>query len=131
MPMNILVVEDNERMRSKIYNTLAKMDIEIREIYEAKNGERGLALLKKYSIDLMLTDIDMPVMNGLEMLGLIRSDPNYSEIPTIVLTSRRDMKLINAITSSGLGYIHKPFSWRMLRKKVKSYNNDGTQHVVQ
>ncbi len=79
----------------------------------------------------MLTDIDMPVMNGLEMLGLIRSDPKYSEIPTIVLTSRRDMKLFNAITSSGLGYIHKPFSWRMLRKKINNFKNGGPKHVVQ
>ena len=128
--MNVLVVEDNERMRSKVKDTLTKMDIAINEIYQANNGEKGLELLKKNSIDLMLTDIDMPVMNGLEMLGLMRSDPNISEIPTIVLTSRRDMKLFNAITSSGLGYIHKPFSWRMLRKKVNNFKNGGTKHVV-
>ncbi|MEL7833570.1 response regulator [Fodinibius sp. Rm-B-1B1-1] len=131
MALNILVVEDNKRMRTKINDTLAKMDIEINKIYQADNGKKGLELLKKHSIDLMLTDIDMPVMNGLEMLGLIRSDPNISEIPTIVLTSRRDMKLFNAITSSGLGYIHKPFSWRMLRKKVHNFKNGGSQHVVQ
>lgn len=131
MALNILVVEDNKRMRAKINNTLTKMDIGINEIYQATNGKKGLEILKEHSIDLMLTDIDMPVMNGLEMLGLIRSDANYSEIPTVVMTSRRDTKLLNAIASSGIGYIHKPFSWRMLRKKINNFKDGSPKHVVQ
>jgi two-component system chemotaxis response regulator CheY len=130
MGMNILIVDDDKRIRSKINNTLAKMDLAINEIYEAGHGQKGLQLLKKHTIDLMLTDIDMPVMNGLEMLGKIRSDPDYPKTPTIVVTSRRDMKLFNAITSSGFGYIHKPFSWRMLRKKIKKFNNGSTKYVA-
>lgn len=131
MGINVLVVENNDRMRSKINDTLTKMDIGIKEIYQAENRKKGLELLKKHTIDLMLIDIDMPVMNGLEMLGRIRSDPNMSEVSTIVLTSRRELKLLKAITNSGLGYIHKPFSWRMFRKKVNNFKNNGSQHVVQ
>lgn len=130
MGMNILIVEDNRRTQTKIKDTIDKMDIAVNEIYQAGNGQEGLELLKQHSIDLLLTDIEMPVMNGLEMLGKIRSDPNYNHVPTIVLSSRKDTKLFNAITSSGFGYIHKPFSWRNLRKKIANFNNGSDEYVV-
>lgn len=130
MAINILVVDDNQRVRMQVKDTLEKMELDIGRILQADNGKKGLSLLEAHKVDMMLTDIDMPVMNGLEMLGLIRSDPSYEEIPTMVLSSRRDMKLFKAITSSGLGYIHKPFSWRMLRKKVQQFNDKHFSHVV-
>ena len=129
MAGNILIVEDEKRVRDDIKNTLVKIDLRITRIYQAANGREALELLRNHPIDLLLTDINMPEMNGLEMLGQMRSDSNYSEIPTIVISSRRDPKLLNAIRNSGLGFLPKPFSWRDLRKKVLNYKDRFAEYV--
>jgi len=78
----------------------------------------------------MLIDIDISIIGGLEVLGKMRTVPDCSEVPTIVISSRRDKKLFNAVTSSGLGYLHKPFSWRMLRQKILKFKNGDVAYVL-
>lgn len=126
---NVLVVDSDRKTRFDIKSILSKMDLNINSIHQAANGKEGLEQLKANSVDLIITDIEMPVMNGLEMLGQIRSDPSFVNVPTIVVSSRRDPKLLNAIYSTGLGYLHKPFSWRELRKKVNNMKAQMPDHV--
>jgi|SRR6056297_1570270 len=126
---NILVVDSDRKTRFDIENILRKMDLNINSIHQAANGREGLEQLKAHSVDLVITDIEMPIMNGLEMLGQIRSDPSFVNVPTIVVSSRRDPKLLNAIHGTGLGYLHKPFSWRELRKKVTNMKTKIADYV--
>ncbi|WP_176466225.1 response regulator [Aliifodinibius salipaludis] len=128
--MNILVVENHRRKGTGIIQMIGKIDLDIENLYQANDGNEGLEILKTYFVDLMLVDIDMLVIDGLEVLGKMRSDTDCSEVPTIVISSRRDMKLFNAVTSSGLGYLHRPFSWRMLRQKILKFKNGDARYVV-
>jgi len=126
---DILIVDNDRRLRFEIEQTISKMDLAGNNIYQASNGREGLAILQHKSVDLILTDINIPVMNGLEMLGQIRSDSMLPNVPTIVISSRRDSKLLKAITSCGLGYLHKPFSWRELRQKILNFKSRIPDYV--
>lgn len=129
MLTDILVVENNRRLRFNIEQTISRMDLAVNNIYQASNGKEGLEILQQQSVDLILTDINMPVMDGLEMLGQIRSDPVLPNVPTIVISSRRDAKLLKAISSCGLRYLRKPFSWRGLRKKILNFKSSIPDYV--
>ncbi len=128
---NILMVEDDRTMRIVIKSILLRVGFVADQIYEAVNGKEGLEILRQYDIDLILTDINMPVMDGLEMLGHIRSHPDFTEVPTIVITSRRGEKLVNTITKSGMGFIHKPFTWQTLKKKIISFIGERNEDLAQ
>jgi|GEM_PF-1427623 len=128
--MNILVVENNRTKGKEIIQVLRKMDLNLENLYQVHTGSKGLEILKTYLIDLMLIDIDISIIGGLEVLGKMRTVSDYSEVPTIVISSRRDKKLFNAVTSSGLDYLHKPFSWRMLRQKILKFKNGDVAYVL-
>jgi len=118
MYQNILIVEDDLITRFLIKRILMEMEPGFNQIYEAVNGKKGLEILQRFNVDLILTDINMPVMDGLEMLGRIRSNPEYKDIPVVVITSKMDEKLERAITESGLGYVNKPFTGQILKKEI-------------
>ncbi len=128
--MNILVVENNRTRGTGIVEVIRKIDLKLENLYQAHDVSNGLKILKTRLVDLMLVDIDMSVIDGLEVLGKMRSCTDCSEVPTIVVSSRRDMKLFNAVTSSGLGYLHRPFSWRMLRQKILKFKNGDVTYVI-
>ncbi len=122
MKINILIVEDDPAMRVVLKSTVRSADlgVEIDTIFEAENGQEGLdVLLKEPSIDLMLVDIYMPVMDGLEMLDYARDHPDINHIPAIVVSSENDEDRIDAILRQGMGFVHKPLTHVLLKDKIK------------
>lgn len=120
MSLRVLIVEDEPAMRVVTKQMLAKIGFSQKQIYEAINGREGLSVLAKNCVDLILTDIHMPVMSGLEMLGNIRTQPDLDEIPVIVITSINDKRLVNAVTQSGMGYMQKPIRMQILKNQLLS-----------
>lgn len=118
MKRNFLIVEDEPAARIMIKKVLQESDIELGEIYEAENGEKGILALEKYQVDVMLVDIYMPVMDGIEMLEFARDHPAYKDIPAIVVSMENDEKRIDAIVRKGLGFVHKPFTKDLLEKEI-------------
>lgn len=119
MERNVLIVEDEKSIRLLIKKTLMKCDLHIGNIFEAGNGKEGIEIMNNQSIDLLLVDIYMPVMDGLEMLDYVMSRPDLKDIPAIVVSTENDEKRVDAIIRKGLGFVHKPFTNKLLNSEIK------------
>lgn len=123
MKLNVLIVEDDAIMRVILKKTVLSMDldtgIEVGAIYEAENGKKGLEALEQHEIDLMLVDIYMPVMDGMDMLDHVYDHPEFSEIPAVVVSAENDEDHIDAILRKGLGFVPKPLTHELLEDKVR------------
>ena len=122
MTKHILVVEDQEDNRQIIRDMLAQTDY---EISEAENGEEALAEIAKQRPDLILMDIQLPIMDGYTATRRIKADPALRSIPIIAVTSYalsgEDKKAREAGCDD---YIPKPYSPRELLAKVRQYLSD-------
>ena len=110
MSLNVLVTDDSGVMRKMIRKTLELSGIPLGEVYEAANGQEGLDVLNNHWIDLVLVDINMPVMDGEEMIQHIRENPETLELPIIVVSTEGSQTRIDRIEQRGAKFIHKPFS---------------------
>jgi two-component system chemotaxis response regulator CheY len=114
----ILIVDDFATMRRIIKNFLKNMGY--RDIYEAENGKEAMKMLSEGGFDLVLTDWNMPVMNGLELLQSIRASELHSHIPVLMLTAESKREQIVRAAQEGVnGYIVKPFNEITLKIKLE------------
>ena len=119
MSKRILVVEDQPDNRQIIHDMLAPTDY---EITEAENGEQALAAIAKQRPDLILMDIQLPVMDGYEATRLIKADVSLRSIPIIAVTSYALSGEAQKARAAGADdYVPKPFSPRQLLAKIRQY----------
>ena len=113
--MNILVVEDDKVIREGICEYLSEFGY---EMYEAEDGRKALDIFKNKDINLIILDIQIPLLNGLEVLKEVRKE---SKIPILMLTAFSDEEYkISAFSSLADGYIEKPFSLPVLKVRIDS-----------
>lgn len=111
MAYNILVVDDSNTIRSIIIKTLRLTNLEIGEIHEAGNGREALDCLKDNWVDLVLSDLNMPEMSGVEMVNIMAEDGMLNDIPVIVISTDGSATRIEELKEKGIReYIRKPFS---------------------
>lgn len=116
MSANILVVDDSGTMRTMIRRTIEMCGLDIAEIYEASNGIEALARLHQHAVDVILLDINMPVMDGQKLLQRIRDDPRLRNTPIIIASTEGSETRINDLLASGArGFLRKPFRPESLR----------------
>src|SRR6516225_10353421 len=119
MSKRILVVEDQADNRQIIRDMLAPADY---EITEAENGEEALVAVAKDRPDLILMDIQLPVMDGYEVTRRIKADPSLSSIPVIAVTSYALSGDEEKARAAGCDdFVPKPFSPRQLLAKIRQY----------
>lgn len=116
--MNILIVEDCPVMRLVIKRALGLMGFYIGSVFEAANGKEGLELLDREIIHLVIIDITMPVMDGVEMLEEIRKKPVLSSVPILTVSTETNQNRITFIENLSSELIHKPFTLELLKEKV-------------
>lgn len=114
----ILIVDDSAAMRSLLAATLETLaDV---TIIQANNGFEALRMLPREQINLVLTDINMPDINGLELLSFIRNNPLYKELPVIVVSTEGSRKDIDkGLALGATAYLVKPFDPEQLLELVK------------
>ena len=118
----VLFVEDSLTMRRIIANSLKQVGFD--NIIEAENGAEALEKLAGQAIDLVVTDWNMPEMNGAELVQVLRSLPQYQEVPIVMVTTRGMQEdVITAMKLGVNGYIIKPFTPEVLGEKIKSVLN--------
>ena len=111
MAYNILLIDDSTTTRNVIAKTLKLAEIPINTLYEASNGLEGLEILKNNWIDLVFTDINMPEMNGIEMVEKMQEDGLLATLPVVIISTEGSAKRIEYLMSKGIsGYIRKPFT---------------------
>jgi two-component system chemotaxis response regulator CheY len=118
MALNILVVDDSSVTRAMVIKTLKIAGLPIGEIYQAANGQEGLDQLEANWIDLALVDINMPVMNGEEMIMKVRERPEWENLPIVVVSTEGSQTRIERLQQKGAQFIHKPFSPETIREVV-------------
>lgn len=118
----VLFVEDSLTMRRIIANSLKQVGFD--NIIEAENGADAMEKLAGQAIDLVVTDWNMPEMNGAELVQVLRSLPQYQEVPIVMVTTRGMQEdVITAMKLGVNGYIIKPFTPDVLGEKIKSVLN--------
>jgi two-component system cell cycle response regulator len=116
MRLKILTVDDSKTVRLIIRKTFKPFDC---EILEAANGVEGLSVAAKSAPDLILLDVTMPVMDGVEMLTRLKADPKLRNIPVMMLTAEGGRDNVLSIAKIGIrGYIVKPFKEDAMIEKV-------------
>jgi two-component system, chemotaxis family, chemotaxis protein CheY len=120
--MRVLLIDDSTTMRKIQRRALNTLGIE--DIDEACNGREGVDKLQaeSYSYNLVMLDMNMPEMGGLEVLKTVRADPNSNNIPIVMCTSVADKEqVMEAIKNGASNYVVKPFTPEDLQKKVSKY----------
>jgi two-component system chemotaxis response regulator CheY len=121
MAYNILVVDDSATMRAMIAKTLKMAGLELQELHQAPNGRQALALLQEHWIDLVLTDINMPEMDGVEMVQRMAADGLLRSVPVVVVSTEGSETRIQELRQQGIrGYIRKPFTPEEIKKTVET-----------
>lgn len=110
MAYNVMIIDDSRSMRHVIKKVLKISGLEIGEIIEAGNGEEALDQLQDHWVDLILSDIHMPVMDGLEFLRRLGAYVEFRDVPVILVTTERNEKrLAEAMALGARAYLSKPF----------------------
>lgn len=105
-------------MRAMIIRILRLTGLSLGEVYEAQNGREGLKVLDEKWVDLALVDINMPVMNGEEMIDSVRNNQTMADLPIIVVSTESNMERVESIRQKKVEFVHKPFTPEVLRKTV-------------
>ncbi len=115
--MRFLVVDDSPTMRRIVINALKTFGYS--EFIEAGDGQEALAKLSSEPVDFVITDWNMPVMNGLDLTKTIRSTPNISHLPILMVTTRGlKQDIIEALKAKVNNYVVKPFTPQVLKEKI-------------
>ena len=118
----VLVVEDSPTMRQLIVFALKR--IRGFQIVEANDGVDGLKKLSTDNFDLIVTDINMPIMDGLKLVSMVRNDPNYKETPIIIITTEGATEDRERALALGANeYITKPIQTMQILETVKKLMN--------
>jgi two-component system, chemotaxis family, chemotaxis protein CheY len=125
MAVNVLVVDDSGVMRSMIIKTIRLSGLQLGEIHQAANGREGLDALQQNWIDLVIADINMPVMNGEDMIDRMLEHPEFKDIPIVVISTEGSKTRVDRLQNKGARFIHKPFTPEVIRDTVKDFLGDG------
>ena len=112
-----LIVDDSPTMRQLVVFALKRVP-EL-DIVEASDGVDALKKLPGQKIDLVLCDINMPIMDGLKLLSLMKNNPVYKEIPVVMITTEGgETKVGEAVRLGASGYVRKPFTADQIKEKL-------------
>ena len=118
-PARVLIVDDSSVMRKIVGRSLRQAGLEILDILEASNGTEALSIARENSLDLILSDINMPLMDGLEFVRQLRSIEAAQNIPVVMITTEAgEGHVVQALSSGASGYIRKPFTPDQIKERV-------------
>jgi len=123
--MKILVVDDSSTMRRIITNVILQLGYKKDDIVEAENGQQAWETLNTDTFDVVLTDWNMPIMSGLDLVKLIRNEEKYSGLPIIMITTEGGKaEVVTALKAGVNNYIVKPFTAILLKDKLNAVFNN-------
>jgi two-component system chemotaxis response regulator CheY len=121
MALDVLIVDDSAAIRKILMRVLAQTDLSIGDVFEAGDGVEALKMLEAKKVGLVLSDINMPNMDGIQFLTSVRSRPEWSSIPVIMITTEGSQaKVLEAVQLGAQGYVRKPFTAEQIKEKITS-----------
>ncbi len=119
MALDVLIVDDSAAIRKILQRVLLQTDVELGKVLEAGDGLEALETLKTNKVGLILSDINMPKMDGLQFLGRVKADPECRDTPVVMITTEGSQaKVMEAVTLGASGYIRKPFTAEQIKEKL-------------
>ncbi|HEY3971881.1 MAG TPA: response regulator [Candidatus Sulfotelmatobacter sp.] len=114
-----LIVDDSSVMRKIVERSLRQAGLNLSEVVEASNGAEALAAVQKHKVDLILCDINMPVMDGLEFVKQLSGLDIAKPIPVVMITTEgSEGHVVQALAAGARGYIRKPFTPDQVKEHV-------------
>ena len=115
----ILIVDDSSVMRKIVERSLRQAGLEIVQVLEASNGAEALVVAQNNALDLILSDINMPTMDGLEFVRRLRNVENAKNVPVIMITTEAgESAVVQALSNGARGYIRKPFTPEQIKERI-------------
>jgi two-component system, chemotaxis family, chemotaxis protein CheY len=117
--MNVVIVDDSAAIRKILRRVLLQTEIAIGEIHEAGDGQDAVRILKDNPVNLILSDINMPNMDGIELLRTIKNNSEWAHLPVLMITTEGGQaKVMEALQLGAAGYVRKPFTADQLKEKI-------------
>ena len=118
-PLDVLIVDDSAAIRKILQRVLRQTDISLGEIQEAGDGTEAVEILKNRGFGLILSDINMPQMDGLQLLARIKEMDHVKNVPVIMITTEGGQgKVMEAVQLGATGYVRKPFTAEQIKEKL-------------
>jgi two-component system chemotaxis response regulator CheY len=119
MPITALIVDDSSVMRKIVERSLRQAGLDLSKVFEAGNGAEALSVLQGDKVDLILCDINMPVMDGLEFVKQLAGVENAKGTPVVMITTEgSEAHVVQALSAGARGYIRKPFTPEQVKEQV-------------
>ena len=119
MDLNILIVDDSAAIRKILVRLLSQTDLPIKQVHEASDGLEAFKIVEANDISLVLSDINMPNLDGLALLTKLRAAPKWKQLPVVMITTEGSQsKVMEAVQLGAQGYVRKPFTAEQIKKKV-------------
>lgn len=128
--LNILLVEDEPAIRVFLKISLLKSSLPVGHVFEAEHGKEALEMLQNVEVNMILTDINMPVMDGFEFITRLHNNPEISDIPVVAVTSVNKKVLKDMLSFWGHGYLEKPFTIGELTDKILEQQSDCDEYYL-
>jgi two-component system chemotaxis response regulator CheY len=119
MALDVLIVDDSAAIRKILHRVLVQADVPLGKVNEASDGNEALLKMASEKIGLILCDINMPNMDGIEFLTRIKADDAYKSVPIIMVTTEGSQaKVMQALELGAVGYVKKPFTADQIKEKL-------------
>jgi len=119
--LNILIVDDSAAIRKVLIRVLRQTELPLGDIREASDGREAIERLEEENAGLILSDINMPNMDGLQLLSRLRSERRWKHIPVIMITTEGSKSsVLQAVELGAQGYVRKPFTAEQIKDKITS-----------
>lgn len=119
MSLNVLIVDDSAAIRKILHRVLVQADVPLGTVMEAGDGVEALSKLKLGPVGLILSDINMPNMDGIEFLSNVKADPSLKTVPVLMVTTEGSQaKVLQALELGAVGYVRKPFTADEIKIKL-------------
>jgi|SRR5271167_619957 len=126
-----LIVDDSSVMRKIVERALRQSGIPVGQVMEAGNGSQALDVLRQQKVDLVLCDINMPVMDGLDFVRQLRTLDNARGVPVLMISAEgSESHVMDAIACGARGYVRKPFTPDQMKRQVLPLLRQPAEPVV-
>lgn len=117
--MDVLIVDDSAAIRKILQRVLKQAEIPVQQVYEAGDGLEALAMLRSQKVGLVLSDINMPNMDGIELLTQVRAVPEWRDVPFVMVTTEGSQnRVMEAVQLGASAYVRKPFTADQIKEKL-------------
>jgi two-component system chemotaxis response regulator CheY len=122
MALNILIVDDSAAIRKILQRVLYQADVPLGDVIEAGDGKEALAALQSQEVGLVLSDINMPNMDGIEFLRQLKANGQFKSLPVVMITTEDSKaKVMEAVELGAAGYVRKPFTAQQIKEKLSGF----------